>query len=265
MASSVETEKEPTCRQLFVERMKRSGREKEWYDRIREAQEKTGKTFNQVAGSVMKDMGYEGPVKERGIHLEYMRTRHKSSAKLETEAKVAEIAAERLIEDFESAVASLPDTASAEVELNWIRGHPAMSRKHRTRDKTKDILVTVEDVVGTPRYARAPSKSAVNALQHWCNYPTEFHKALVSEQKKQTEQSGPGGRASGGDDFSEVERLLMEVRGGAAVKEENPERRSKPSDGLLPDSAQADSGVEADGDGPDDVPDGDADAVQSAE
>ena len=80
---------------------------------------------------------------------------------------------------FDKKVAGLPERASVTLEQNWIKNHPAMRRGTRAEDKSKDIILTLEDLKG------APSQWAVNQLQHWCNRTGEYFKTCLAEDRKQ--------------------------------------------------------------------------------
>lgn len=211
-----QSDKLPSVRQLFVKRMHREGRDKEWYATVRKLQEETGKQFGQIAGEAMRLMGYEGPEQEREIERRYQEEiarRTKTTGEILRE----EIRAERAAQNFEEAVAMLPDKAAIQDEMDWIRAHPAMARKARQKDKTKDVNIEVDDILTAP-HGKAPSKSAVYALQHWANCPHEFFKQLLGEHKKITEETAAKNAASKDVGISEIERLLDEVRPAETVK-----------------------------------------------
>jgi hypothetical protein len=86
-------------------------------------------------------------------------------------------------DEFRAAIADLPDKAQPSVEMDWIRSHPAMTRLARQPNKMKGVVITAEDVLISP-CGKAPSRSAVFSLQHWANYPHEFFKQVLSQDKK---------------------------------------------------------------------------------
>jgi len=201
-------------RQLFVERMKREGRGKEWFRLLKEEMAATGKQHGAIVTVVMRKMGYVSADDEREREARYL-DGLKTSAVLDEVKGLIGAMKEDVVLEFEAAVATLPDTATAQAEIDWIRAHPAMARMNRTQDRISNVLITAEDILSPP-HGPAPSKGAVYALQHWANHPTEFFKNLLSEQKKATDSGGPNGTI-GGDDLSEVERLLIEVGGASAT------------------------------------------------
>ena len=210
--ASEDEKKQESIRSIFVKRMHREGRDKEWYEKIRENTPPGGGVFSQISYKVMALMGYEGPEKEREIHEAYLAAEAKK-LKPTAQVKREEKEEKRKISDFEEAVAGLPDKAPVQDEMDWIRQHPAMSRKSRMTDKTKDILVEAEDLGG------CPSKSAAYMLQHWCNAPHEFYKQLLSEHKKMTEADAAKAAAMKDVGLDEVQRLLDQVK-GARPKDE---------------------------------------------
>lgn len=107
---------------------------------------------------------------------------------------------------FEAAVAALPDKANVADEMDWLRAHPAMVRLAQMKDKTKDVVVTAQDVVG------APSKAAVYALIHWSGQPHEFFKMVLSEHKKKTQDDDRKKAEQIDVGLEEVARLLKQVR-----------------------------------------------------
>lgn len=204
--SDIEKIKPKSPRAMFVERMKREGRGAEWHSGVKRIMAEQGKTAHQAECILMKEMGYEGPAKERELWQTFVESLHKSSERITAERVEAEQAPIRRMQTFEAAMLQLPPTASAQEELDWVRAHPAMNRFYHRTDKTKDVILTADDIVS------APSKSAAQALQHWVNHPSEFWKQLLGEQKKQTDNGGAGGAGASGDiGISEIEALLKQA------------------------------------------------------
>lgn len=203
-----ELNKPSTPRAMFGERMKREGRGDEWRSRVKQVMGEQGKTASAAQNIVMREMGYEGPARERELWDEYVASLHKTGTQVEAERKEAAQAPIRRMQSFEAAMAALPPTAGPQEELDWVRAHPAMNRFYHRTDKTKDVILTADDIVN------APSKSAAQALQHWVNHPSEFWKQLLGEQKKQTDNNGPGAGSTGPDmGIQEIESLLKQATG----------------------------------------------------
>lgn len=189
-------------RRLFLDRLRSEGRIAEWNTEVM-ALEKENPKFprSTVALMVQKKLGCLGYVEEKRL------------AQLAKE-KAAEAAKVRIMDDFEKAVAGLPDRAPQAVNLDWISAHPAMARKSRqsSRDNMNEILLTADDVLRAP-HGPAPSKAAVYALQHWANHPADFFKAVLSEQKKKTKEGGSSeGVVEEDVGLDEIERMLEEMR-----------------------------------------------------
>ena len=101
---------------------------------------------------------------------------------------------------FESAVSDLPATASPSVEMDWVKSHPAMTRKDRQKNATDKILITPDDILKAPN-GKCPSRSAAQLLQHYANKPDAFFKELLSETKK----------AKGQEDEAEAEKRALKT------------------------------------------------------
>jgi hypothetical protein len=228
MSEKVAKVEKVSVRKLFGQRMEREGRYQEWVDRTKKLSLETNRGFSPCSWDAMREMGYEGPVKERALHEAFLSIEGQTKVQVQVQKERAEINEERKIEDFEEAVRSLPDLCSASVELDWIRAHPAMSRKARMRNNLDPVLITVEDVLLAP-HGKAPAKSAVYALQHWANHPIDFFKTIISEQKKKAED-GAGAALDPDEDLEGVERMLREfhrqrgVTGEATASVEDPEQ-----------------------------------------
>ena len=110
---------------------------------------------------------------------------------------------------FDEALAGLPDTCGPARELDWVRAHPAMGRLARSKDKTVDIEISVDDVLD-PLHGAAPSKGAVAMLQYWSNRPQKFWEMLLSEHKKQISTEDPRGKLDPEEDLEKVERILKQ-------------------------------------------------------
>lgn len=228
---------EPSIRELFVERMKREGREAEWHEKVKSKQTETGKGFSAASWVVMREMGYTLPEVERALHAEYEKNLHLTSAQKEMKENLQEIREEIRVQTFEEAMAKLPANASVQVELKWIAAHPAMTRLDRANDKTKSILIDWNDILHAPHGA-APSRAAANMLQHWVNRPGEFHKQMLSEQKKAEDAAGNSAQhAESDEDLAEVRHLLSQVRRG----------KEKPSDLATNEQARPSSDVQGEG------------------
>ena len=191
--------KEPTARQLFVERMKREGREAEWHATLKKVMDETGKKFGQAAPQAMREMGYEGPKEERKLYDEHLANLHKTSAERALEKEVATAREEAKVASFEQAGAGGGEWGGWKNGwVGWIEAHPAMARKRRARlvplwwDKG-----TLEDLcwwLRTCRESAGPKDPLICSLQTGerlaantiaTRWSTALRKALGEERAKQ--------------------------------------------------------------------------------
>ena len=80
---------------------------------------------------------------------------------------------------FEAAIRGLPATASEEAIMDWIGGHPAMSR-HVWMDE-EEIILTAKDILDAP-HGSAPCRIAATLLQYFVNRPEQFYDKLLDHQ-----------------------------------------------------------------------------------
>ena len=203
-------EKKATPRKLFVERMRRQGRGKEWDMSIKQVMAEESLSYNQAAPIVMKAMGYEGPSSERAIHAEYEANIHKTAMERERDTIQAEIKLEKRITNFEESLRDLPPNAPPVVEMNWVAAHPAMMRATKSGKK---VELNAEDVLYPP-HGKAPSVAAVSMLQYWANNVAKFHEQRLSEQKKKVDEGAGSGAATEDAKLAEVELILKEFGDG---------------------------------------------------
>lgn len=215
VAAEAKPPKKKSPKVLFIERMRREGRGKEFHANLKRIQAETGKGYAHASYQAVVEMGYKGPAEERAIHEKYLQNLHKTAAEIQRGEEQEAMWEEQAVHDFESAMRSLPNTAPPQVELDWVRAHPAMMRKNRSNDQMKMLTLDVNDILSPP-HGKAPSKSAVAALQHWVNHPIEFFKSVLSEHKKLTEADEAKAQASKDVGVEEIERLLDEINDGLA-------------------------------------------------
>ncbi|MGA2033923.1 MAG: hypothetical protein ABSG68_16875 [Thermoguttaceae bacterium] len=110
---------------------------------------------------------------------------------------------------FDAEFRKLPDRAPVSTEIDWISAHPAMSMMSRTGCAT--VVLTVSDILDAP-HGPAPSKNAVQALQNWANRPNKFFEMMLSEQKKQGDDSEHS-KADPDPGLEEVKKLLSQIEG----------------------------------------------------
>ena len=89
-----------------------------------------------------------------------------------------------------------------------------MARWARETDKTKNVLITPEDILHAP-HGPAPSKSAAIALQHWVTFPQHFFKELFDEKIKQSAEARTRQDEQDSDGLEEIKKLLKQIRSGS--------------------------------------------------
>lgn len=166
---------------LFRDRMRREGRIDEYNARIEELAVARGNKFGErqrASWEVMREMGYQGPKEERRLA-----DRHNQEQGAIVEEMHMFESLNNLHESITLKMPHLPASAPPAKEMDWVGGHPALNRLDFQRDKTKNIVITIDDVMNAP-HGPAPSRRAVNMLINWANRPNEFHKQLLAEHKK---------------------------------------------------------------------------------
>jgi len=168
---------------MFCDRMKREGRHAEFMELVRARMAEHGEMINQAKRTVAESWGYD-PGHEVKLYRQHMENLHVDSAELAMINEIAEGEAEKIADEFEAALATLPSNSSKQKEIEWIEAHPAMMRSARA-GKGANILLTADDILRAPHGA-CPSRSAACQLQHWVNNVSEFYKQIMSEAKKKS-------------------------------------------------------------------------------
>lgn len=170
-----------SIQRMFRERLAHEGRTDEWAEVVAEMEKELSRKL--TAGDyweVMKRLGYQGSKEERAL--------------AEERGGVAPEPRKKLT--FEEALQQLPLEADTSACMLWVENHPAMARLDRSKDPSKAVLLTAEDIKD------APARSAAIALQHWVNRPGKFREQLLQEHKKRA-------ILDGGDSEDEVEDLPL--------------------------------------------------------
>ena len=179
-------------KQVFKHFLEMTGVIAAFNDDVKKHTAETGQRFGQAWSAVAKKYGF---VSKKKTLEEIERIMAESDAKtiLEQEAKEAErIAATAKVETYEQALEVLPETADAQLEIDWIRGHAAMSRKGRgvVDEETGLVILSAEDLLSPRGSSPAPSRAAAHMLQHFCNSPDKFYSEYgKNAMKKKTEES----------------------------------------------------------------------------
>lgn len=168
---------------LFVQRMRREGLYEEIRDRAQEYRIANNCTWRESIRGIMDDYGFVSLDQERRLARIY-RQSVKDLEKKMLEANSPPSPLQRVEgarqQIFEDVLRELPDNANGNDEWDFIRSHPAMSRKARGSNTAADVLLTIDDITEPHK---APSKAAVHMLQHWVNNPAEFFKRDMDNQK----------------------------------------------------------------------------------
>jgi hypothetical protein len=83
--------KRQSVRKLFVERMKREGRGKEWFSTVKQVSKETGQRYGQAAWEAMRRLGYTGPEKERQLHQVFLENEDKTKLQRQIDAEQEQI------------------------------------------------------------------------------------------------------------------------------------------------------------------------------
>jgi len=182
---------------LFRERMQRAGKYKEFHQAIKDHADLTKKTYQASSHFVMRKFGHTGAQDEYKAYWEWaaghasnlietvhQRATRVAQATFREKRKIVSEADKELA--IQLAIDSLPDEAPVEKERAWIRAHPAMVRLARSKDPTKTIIITIDDILNC-KHGPAPSKAAYISLQYWSNHAGEFFKTDI----KRTDTAGP--------------------------------------------------------------------------
>lgn len=210
-----------TPRKMFYLRLDHEGRLADFNKRAREIMKELEARGEKIKRTTLpwcrneaaKEFGYKGPQIERALYEQREKDKEaRLGDKLRTERE--EIKKDLAKEDYDKVLASLPASASDDEEYAWVKAHPAMSRKNRSKNNIDPVLITVEDILYPP-HGVAPSMSAVHKLQFFANKPEKLYdgrleKSLKDKAEKRTEV------AETEEDLQAVEQLLLSVRMASA-------------------------------------------------
>ena len=126
---------------------------------------------------------YTSAKEEREMYRKHLLDSDKTISKERTAERDKRGRVKKRDEPFEEALATLPAVSSAAETMEWIKSHPAMSRKDRSAKGNERILIGPKDILESPN-GPCPSRTAAQQLQHWANRPEQFFKDVLSETKK---------------------------------------------------------------------------------
>tara|TARA_Y100000389_G_scaffold92595_1_gene89342 strand:- start:9197 stop:9883 length:687 start_codon:yes stop_codon:yes gene_type:complete len=127
--------------------------------------------------------GYTSAKEEREMYRKHLLDSDKTISKERTAERDKRGRVKKRDMPFEEALASLPAVSSPAATMEWIKSHPAMSRKDRSAKGNERILIGPKDILESPN-GPCPSRTAAQQLQHWANRPDQFFKDVLSETKK---------------------------------------------------------------------------------
>jgi hypothetical protein len=197
-----------TGNEAFLHRLRCEGREIEYREKIRQMNLDTGLPFVVCSKTLRKQMGFVSDKEELRLYQERILNGIQPDPDLtvsgsnRNKSKLGEAIA---LSMFDEALQRLPHRADRRAELDWVASHPAMIRAHRSNGRKSHIL-TANDVLNTSA-GPAPSKAAVNMLQHWVTDPNEFFKQSLAEQRK-VKDSDESKNQLKDKTVSEIEALL---------------------------------------------------------
>lgn len=168
--------------EIFEFRMEREQRLVEYREEMKR-QARDGRTRLEARKEAQRKFGYTGLKEEREQYAEHLKASKSGLKKEGVNERSRRHYQKHKNLPFERALETLPPTASPAAEMEWIKSHPAMSRKDRSRNTSDRVLVTPEDIHSAPN-GPCPSRAAAQQLQHWANRPEQFFKDVLSETKK---------------------------------------------------------------------------------
>lgn len=115
---------------------------------------------------------------------------------------------------YQEVFAKLPNTAPENVEYDWIRSHPKMSRAYDVEPEQRSaIKFGVRDLLYSCN-GPCPSKAAANALKRWVLNPDKFHEQRMGKLKLPTDSAADADALVAFDDLSEARKILADLRHG---------------------------------------------------
>jgi hypothetical protein len=169
-------------KECFEFRLERLGKLHEYRAMVKKLQKETNMRLLDCQKKGQAEFGWLGSEQERLTYAQHLGERRGLGLKDNQAASARERYARKKNRSFEEMVAKLPANADPIVEMNWIKSHPAMTRKARAKNNDK-ILINEDDILNSSS-GPAPSRAAAQQLQHWANSPDQFFKDILSETKK---------------------------------------------------------------------------------
>lgn len=169
--------------EIFEFRLEHEHKLAEYREELKRLCKDEGMNKLQAKKAAQKKFGYTSLKEEREKYVEWLKSPQDERKREATNERARRAHTKQRNLPFEKALSDLPPSANASDEMNWIKSHPAMSRKDRSRNATDRVLVTPDDIASSPN-GPCPSRAAAQQLQHWVNRPEQFYKDVLSETKK---------------------------------------------------------------------------------
>lgn len=169
--------------QIFEFRLEHEQKLMDYLEEMKRLVKEEGLNRLQAKKAAQKKFGYTSLKEEREMYAKWLRKDREDVKKASVNERARRAHTKQRNLPFEKALAALPSSATPADEMNWIKSHPAMSRKDRSRNNNDKVLVTPEDISNAPN-GPCPSRAAAQQLQHWVNRPEQFYKDVLSETKK---------------------------------------------------------------------------------
>lgn len=173
--------------ECFDFRMLREMRIVEYRKKIKSLRKTNKVTELAARKEAQREFGMKTLAEERALLAEWLTEMQNNAAAASASERQRRSREKKRNAPFETAIADLPPTASPSIEMDWVKSHPAMTRKDRQKNTTDKILITPDDILKAPN-GKCPSRSAAQMLQHYANKPDAFFKELLSETKKAKSQ-----------------------------------------------------------------------------
>ena len=171
-----------TAKECFEFRLERKEELHKYRAMVKDLKSTTSMRLLDCEKEAKKHFGYTSKEEEQRKYAEHISHRSKLASQESSNQRRRDSYAKKRNKSFEEIVAKLPPNADPILELNWIKSHPAMTRK--SRQKSNDKIVIDEDDIFNSASGPAPSRSAAQQLVFWCNSPDKFFAENLSEAKK---------------------------------------------------------------------------------
>lgn len=179
---SVALAKNFTGKECFQFRLERISKLHEYRAMVKKLKRDTKMRQLDCETKARTEFGYTTSEGERLAYAKYLSERRGDGLRENSADSARESYHRKKNKSFEQLVAQLPANADPILEMNWIKSHPAMTRRARAKNNDK-ILINEDDILKSSS-GPAPSRAAAQQLQHWANSPEQFFKDILSETKK---------------------------------------------------------------------------------